>query len=81
MLAAATWFAVDGRGAGDSADPPRGSGGTTASVPSSTSAPAPPAGLLTVDLATGETKFYEDYDGFLEGRDEYKAYCETSDRC
>ena len=21
------------------------------------------------------------YDGFLEGRDEYKAYCETSDRC
>jgi UPF0755 protein len=36
---------------------------------------------VTVDLATGETKFYEDYDGFLEGRDEYKAYCETSDRC
>ena len=37
--------------------------------------------LSTVDLATGETKFYEDYDGFLEGREEYKAYCETSDRC
>jgi UPF0755 protein len=36
---------------------------------------------VTVDLATGETKFYEDYDGFLEGRDEYKTYCETSDRC
>lgn len=36
---------------------------------------------VTVDLSTGETKFYEDYDGFLEGRDEYKAYCETSDRC
>lgn len=36
---------------------------------------------VTVDLATGETKFYEDYDGFLEGRAEYKAYCETSDRC
>ena len=36
---------------------------------------------VTVDLATGETKFYEDYDGFLEGREEYKAYCETSDRC
>jgi UPF0755 protein len=36
---------------------------------------------VTVDLATGETRFYEDYDGFLEGRDEYKAYCETSDRC
>ena len=36
---------------------------------------------VTVDLSTGETKFYEDYDGFLEGRDEYKAYCDTSDRC
>ena len=36
---------------------------------------------VTVDLSTGETRFYEDYDGFLEGRDEYKAYCETSDRC
>jgi UPF0755 protein len=35
---------------------------------------------VTVDLSTGETKFYEDYDGFLEGRDEYKTYCETSDR-
>ena len=36
---------------------------------------------VTVDLSTGETKFYEDYEGFLEGRDEYKAYCDTSDRC
>ena len=36
---------------------------------------------VTVDLSTGETKFYEDYDGFLEGREEYKAYCDTSDRC
>ena len=36
---------------------------------------------VTVDLSTGETKFYADYDGFLEGRDEYKTYCETSDRC
>ena len=36
---------------------------------------------VTTNLATGETKFYEDYEGFLEGRDEYKAYCETSDRC
>ncbi len=36
---------------------------------------------VTVDLSTGETKFYETYDGFLEGRDEYKAYCDTSDRC
>jgi UPF0755 protein len=36
---------------------------------------------VTVNLETGETKFYEDYDDFLVGRDEYKAYCETSDRC
>jgi UPF0755 protein len=36
---------------------------------------------VTVDLATGETKFYEDYDGFLEGREGYKADCEPSDRC
>lgn len=36
---------------------------------------------VTVDLSTGETKFYDDYNGFLEGRDEYKAYCDTSDRC
>ncbi|NYE38388.1 UPF0755 protein [Nocardioides cavernae] len=36
---------------------------------------------VTVDLSTGETKFYETYDGFLEGRAEYKAYCDTSDRC
>ncbi|GAA1919169.1 endolytic transglycosylase MltG [Nocardioides hwasunensis] len=36
---------------------------------------------VTVDLATGETKFYDDYAGFLVGRDEYKTYCETSDRC
>ena len=36
---------------------------------------------VTVDLSTGETKFYEEYDDFLVGRDEYRAYCETSDRC
>ena len=36
---------------------------------------------VTVNLETGETKFYEDYDDFLVGRDEYKTYCETSDRC
>lgn len=36
---------------------------------------------VTVDLSTGETKFYETYDGFVEGREEYKTYCETSDRC
>jgi UPF0755 protein len=36
---------------------------------------------VTVNLETGETKFYEDYNDFLVGRDEYRAYCETSDRC
>lgn len=36
---------------------------------------------VTVDLATGETRFYETYDGFLEGQALYKEYCETSDRC
>ena len=37
---------------------------------------------VTVNLETGETKFYEDYADFLVGRDEYLAYCETSsDRC
>ncbi|GAA4713971.1 endolytic transglycosylase MltG [Nocardioides conyzicola] len=36
---------------------------------------------VTVNLATGETRFYEDYDGFLEGQAMYKDYCETSDRC
>jgi UPF0755 protein len=36
---------------------------------------------VTVDLATGETRFYETYDGFLEGQALYKTYCETSDRC
>ncbi len=36
---------------------------------------------VTVDLATGETRFYETYDGFLEGVAMYKQYCETSDRC
>lgn len=36
---------------------------------------------VTVDLATGETRFYEDYDGFLQGQALYKQYCETSDRC
>ena len=37
---------------------------------------------VTVNLETGETKFYEEYEDFLVGRDEYLAYCETSsDRC
>jgi peptidoglycan lytic transglycosylase G len=37
---------------------------------------------VTVDLATGETKFTDDYDEFLEFKDELDQYCETeSDRC
>jgi UPF0755 protein len=36
---------------------------------------------VTVNLATGKTKFYADYAGFLQGQAEYKRYCETSDRC
>ncbi|WP_114423171.1 endolytic transglycosylase MltG [Nocardioides houyundeii] len=36
---------------------------------------------VTVDLATGETKFAEDYSEFLEFKAEYQAYCETSDAC
>ncbi|WP_110183305.1 endolytic transglycosylase MltG [Nocardioides solisilvae] len=36
---------------------------------------------VTVDLRTGETKFAEDYQEFLQFKDEYLAYCETSDAC
>lgn len=36
---------------------------------------------VTVDLATGETKFAETYDEFLRYKAEYKTYCETSDAC
>ncbi|MDN4175639.1 endolytic transglycosylase MltG, partial [Nocardioides sp. SOB77] len=37
---------------------------------------------VTVDLATGETKFTESYDEFLSFRDELDEYCATqSDRC
>ncbi len=36
---------------------------------------------VTVDLATGETKFTESYDEFLTFKAEYQAYCETSDKC
>ena len=36
---------------------------------------------VTVDLKTGETKFTESYDEFLQFKAEYKAYCETSDAC
>jgi len=36
---------------------------------------------VTVNLATGETRFYADYAGFLEGQNLYKEYCDTSDRC
>lgn len=36
---------------------------------------------VTVNLATGETKFYETHDEFLGGKAEYQKYCESSDRC
>lgn len=37
---------------------------------------------VTVNLATGETKFTESYDEFLQFKQELKDYCETqSDRC
>ena len=37
---------------------------------------------VTVNLATGETKFTDSYDEFLQFKDEYTQYCETqSDRC
>lgn len=36
---------------------------------------------VTVDLKTGETKFTDSYDEFLQFKAEYKAYCETSDAC
>ncbi len=37
---------------------------------------------VTVNLATGETKFTDSYDEFLTFKNEYTEYCETqSDRC
>jgi UPF0755 protein len=37
---------------------------------------------VTVNLATGETKFTDSYDEFLTFKNEYEQYCETqSDRC
>lgn len=37
---------------------------------------------VTVNLATGETKFTDDYDEFLSFKNELQEYCETqSDRC
>jgi UPF0755 protein len=36
---------------------------------------------VTTDLKTGETKFTDDYDEFLEFKGEYEEYCETSDAC
>jgi UPF0755 protein len=36
---------------------------------------------LTVNLRTGETKFGETYQDFLEFRQEYEQYCTTSTRC
>lgn len=50
-----------------------------------TAATAPADGdwyyYVTVDLATGETKFTSSYDEFLVFKAEYNRYCETSDRC
>jgi UPF0755 protein len=37
---------------------------------------------VTVNLATGETRFTDSYDEFLQFKAEYVQYCETqSDRC
>jgi UPF0755 protein len=36
---------------------------------------------VTVNLATGETKFAETYDEFLGYKDEFEQYCTTSDAC
>ena len=36
---------------------------------------------VTTNLKTGETKFTEDYDEFLEFKGELQEYCETSDAC
>jgi UPF0755 protein len=37
---------------------------------------------VTVNLKTGETKFTDDYDEFLQFKDELQEYCDTqSDRC
>lgn len=36
---------------------------------------------VTVDLATGETKFAATYDEFLQYKAELQEYCETSDAC
>ena len=37
---------------------------------------------VTVNLKTGETKFTDDYDEFLQFKDEYQEYCDTqSERC
>jgi UPF0755 protein len=36
---------------------------------------------VTVNLATGETKFGVTYQDFLGLKAEYRQYCTTSDRC
>jgi UPF0755 protein len=36
---------------------------------------------VTVNLRTGETKFAKTYDEFLAYKDEYTAYCQTSEAC
>ena len=36
---------------------------------------------ITVNLRTGETKFTDSYDQFLQFKQEYQQYCTTSDAC
>jgi UPF0755 protein len=36
---------------------------------------------VTVNLKTGETKFADDYNTFLQYKQEYQQYCTTSDAC
>ena len=36
---------------------------------------------ITVNLRTGETKFTDSYDEFLQFKQEYQQYCTTSDAC
>jgi len=55
--------------------------GDTAIAAATTPADGPWYYYVTVNLATGETKFAETYDEFLGYKAEYKEYCETSDAC
>jgi UPF0755 protein len=55
--------------------------GDAAIAAATTPADGPWFYYVTVDLATGETKFAEDYDEFLGYKAEFQQYCETSDAC